>query len=96
MQVHRKMTRPEKQSASRTERIRKWVGGGDYVVGVEVEVEYPIDAPLEPCLRPETVRYLEELADSVRRGDLAALQRAGTVYERIRTPEFTVHEKAPL
>jgi hypothetical protein len=78
------MIRPRKNPEPRKETIRKWVAGGDYVIGIDIEVEYPVDAPYEPCLRPEAVRYLERLADSARRGDLVALQQAGTVYERIK------------
>jgi hypothetical protein len=83
------MIRPRRTPEPRKETIRKWVAGGDYAVCVEIEVEYPVDAPEEPCLTPETVRYLEQLAESARRGDVAALRKAGTVYERQRDSQQT-------
>lgn len=63
-----------------TQRIIQWVAGGRYAVAVEVEAVIPIDDPSEPCLTPETVRYLEQLADRAEAGDLDALKQAGTVY----------------
>ena len=89
------MIRPRKTPEPRKETICKWIAGGDYVVGVDVEVEYPVDAPYEPCLRPDTVRYLERLAECARRGDLESLQRAGTVYERIKEAPVSSSVGAP-
>ena len=69
----------------RTERLIEWVTGGDYAVAVEVEAVFPADAPTEACFRPETVRWLEHLADCAERGDVKSLEQAGRVYE-LRTP----------
>jgi hypothetical protein len=68
---------------ARKQRIVQWVTGGKYAVAVEVEAIYPPDDPTEPCLTPQTVRWLEELADRAEAGDVAALRRAGTVYSRV-------------
>lgn len=65
----------------KTERVIEWVSGGDYAVAVEVDAVFPPDAPTEMCLRPETVRWLEHLADCAEQGDVASLESAGRVYE---------------
>jgi hypothetical protein len=65
------------------QRITQWVTGGACAVAVEVEAVFPPEDPSEPCLTPETVRYLEELAERAEAGDVEALQRAGTVYLRM-------------
>jgi hypothetical protein len=68
----------------RTQRITQWVVGGPYAVAVEVEAIFPPDDPSEPCLTPQTVRFLEELAERAEAGDVEALRQAGTVYTRMR------------
>jgi hypothetical protein len=65
------------------QRIIQWVTGGSYAVAVEVEAVFPIDDPSEPCLTPDTVRYLEQVADWAEAGDVDALKRVGTVYARV-------------
>lgn len=62
------------------QRITQWVRGGRYAVAVEVEAVIPDEDPSEPCLTPETVRYLEQVADWAEADNLEALQQAGTVY----------------
>ena len=66
----------------RTERKTKLVAGGDYVVAVEVEVVYPPDLPDEPCYRVETIRRLERVRELAKQGNVAALEKEGTVYVR--------------
>ena len=68
---------------TRTQRITQWVAGGSYAVAVEVEAIFPPDDPSEPCLTPQTVRFLEELAERAEAGDVDALRQAGTVYTRM-------------
>ncbi len=63
-----------------TERVTEWITGGPYAVAVEVDaVIYPdrLDAPY---LKPETIRYLEELARRAEAGEVEALKKAGKVY----------------
>ena len=67
------------------ELIRKWVAGGEYVVGVDVEVEYPVDAPQTPCFRPATVRFLENVAKLARAGNVSDLEKLGIVYRRLQS-----------
>lgn len=54
-----------------------------YVVAVEVEMVYPPDDPDEPCYEAETVRFLNEVEEHARRGDLDWLRRHGKVYEAV-------------
>jgi hypothetical protein len=61
------------------QRIVQWVTGGPYGVAVEVETVIPVDDLSEPSRTPETVRYLEQVADWAEAGDVAALVRAGRV-----------------
>jgi hypothetical protein len=63
-----------------TQTIIQWVTGGNYAVAVEVEAIFPPDDPSEPCLTPQTIRYLEDLAGRAEAGDVEALQQAGKVY----------------
>ena len=67
-------------STARKQRITQWVTGGRYAVAVKVEAVYPADDPSEACLSPETVRFLEDLAERAEAGDVEALCRAGKVY----------------
>lgn len=69
-----------KATEARTQRIIQWVTGGPYAVAVEVEAIFPLDDPSEPCLAPQTVRWLEELGDLAEAGDIEALRKAGQVY----------------
>jgi hypothetical protein len=62
------------------QRIVQWVTGGNYAVAVEVEAVFPPDDPSEPCLTPQTVRYLEELAERAEEGDVEARRQAGKTY----------------
>lgn len=52
-----------------------------YVVAVEVEMVFPPDDPGEPCYESETVRFLKEVEEHARSGDLDWLRRHGKVYE---------------
>ncbi len=65
----------------RRERRTRWVQRGEYAVEVEVEVVFPEDDPYEPCLEPDTVRWLVEIARRAEKGDLAYLRRAGRVFQ---------------
>jgi hypothetical protein len=66
----------------REKRIR-WVQRGCYAVEVEVEVVYPADDPSEPCLEPETVKWLDEIARKAQLGDIEFLRRVGRVYQAV-------------
>ncbi len=66
-----------------SQRLTQWVRGGDYAVAVEVEAVFPPEDSSVPCLRPETVRYLEKLTERAAAGDLDELRKAGTVYVKM-------------
>ncbi len=66
----------------REKRIR-WVQRGRYAVEVEVEVVYPADDPSEPCLEPETVKWLDEIARKAELGDIEFLRSVGRVYQAV-------------
>jgi hypothetical protein len=71
--------------SERRERRKRWVQRGQFAVEVEVEVVYPRENPNEPCLEPETVRWLDEVARKASEGDLEYLQRAGRVFQAVTT-----------
>lgn len=67
----------------RREKRKRWVQRGQLAVEVEVEVLYPADDPSEPCLEPETVRWLDEVARKATEGDIEFLQRVGRVFQAV-------------
>jgi len=69
----------------RREMRKRWVQRGRYAVEVEVEVVYPEEDPSEPCLEPETVRFLDEVARRAEAGDVEYLKRVGRVFESVPT-----------
>ncbi len=76
------MNSPECKRPS--QRLTQWVRGGDYAVAVEVEAVFPPEDSSVPCLKPETVRFLEKLTERAAAGDLDELRKAGAVYARMR------------
>ena len=48
--------------SERREMRKRWVQRGRFAVEVVVEVTCPYDDPSEPCLEPESVRKLDEIA----------------------------------
>ena len=69
--------------SERREKRKRWIQRGQYAVEVEIEVVFPDDDPSEPCLEPDTVRWLDEIARKAAEGDVAYLQRAGRVFQAI-------------
>jgi len=67
----------------RREKRKRWVQRGQYAVEVEVEVVYPADDPVEPCLEPQTIRYLDEIARRAEQGDIAYLRSVGRVFQSV-------------
>jgi hypothetical protein len=65
------------------ERKKRWVQRGRYAVQVEVEVVYPAEDLTQPCLEPETVRLLDEIARRAERGDVEYLRKVGRVFETV-------------
>src|SRR5215470_11887111 len=67
----------------RREKRKRWVRRGRYAVEVEVEVVYPSGDPSEPCLEPDTVRWLDEVARRAEKGDVAYLKSVGEVFRAV-------------
>ncbi|MCG8583947.1 MAG: hypothetical protein MI757_04455 [Pirellulales bacterium] len=70
--------------SQRREKRKTWIQRGQYAIEVEVDVVYPIDDDsAEPCLEPDTVRYLDEIAIRAEKGDLDYLREAGRVFQAL-------------
>ncbi len=69
--------------SERREKRKRWVQRGEYAIEVEVELVYPADYPLEACLEPETVRWLDEVARRAGAGDIEFLRTAGRVFQAV-------------
>jgi hypothetical protein len=63
-------------------RIPKWIFGDQCVVKVDIEAVVPDFDPGEPCLEPDTVRWLDQLQRQADAGDVEHLSRIGEVYVR--------------
>ncbi len=72
------------ESRRPSQKLTQWVRGGDYAVAVEVEAVFPPEDPAVPCLKPETVRYLEKLTERAAAGDFDELRRAGAIFVKMR------------
>jgi hypothetical protein len=73
----------ESLMAERREKRKRWIQRGQYAVEVEVDVLYPSDDPSEPCLEPDTVRWLDEVARKASEGDIEYLKKVGRVFQAI-------------
>jgi hypothetical protein len=65
------------------EKRKRWVQRGEYAVEVEVEVVYPADDPTEACLKPATVRWLDQVAQKAAEGDVDFLRKAGRLFQAV-------------
>lgn len=65
----------------RREKRKRWVQRGQFAVEVEVDVVFPVDDPTEPCLEPQTVRWLDEIAQKAQQGDVEYLRKVGRVFQ---------------
>jgi len=63
-------------------RIERWIHATRCVVRVDVEAVIPDGDPSEPCMEPETIRFLDEIQDKADRGLIDELVRVGDVYVR--------------
>jgi len=67
----------------RREKRKRWVQRGQYAVEVEIDVIYPIDDRAEPCLEPQTIRFLDEVASRAEQGDISYLRSVGRVFQSV-------------
>jgi hypothetical protein len=63
-------------------RVERWIHAARCVVRVEVDAVIPDADPSEPCLEPETIRYMDELQEKADRGLIDELAKVGDVYVR--------------
>jgi hypothetical protein len=63
-------------------RIERWIHATACVVRVEVDAILPNADPSEPCLEPQTIRFLDELQLKADRGLISELEKVGDVYVR--------------
>ena len=63
-------------------KVPKVILGDLCVLRLEVEAVTPDADPSEPCLESETVRYLGTLQELALAGEVAELEKHGSVYVR--------------
>jgi len=63
-------------------RIWKWIHAPAVAVRVEVEAVIPEEDTSEPCLEPDTVRWLDQLQRLANEGKVDELAKHGEVYVR--------------
>lgn len=63
-------------------KIHRWIQGGSCAVRVEVEAVIPDGDESEPCLEPQTLRWLEEVRQMAVDGRFNDLAKVGEVYVR--------------
>ena len=63
-------------------RVPQWIHGNTFVVHLEVDAVIPEEDPSEPCLEPDTLKFLDRLQSLADEGNVDALERYGTVYVR--------------
>jgi len=66
----------------RRTRIERWIHAPACVVRVEVDAIIPDADPSEPCLEPQTIRFLDDLQMKAERGLVNELSQVGDVYVR--------------
>jgi hypothetical protein len=67
----------------RREMRKRWIQRGRFAVEVQVEVVFPEEDPSEACLEPQTLRWLDEIAERAEAGDLQFLKSVGRVFESV-------------
>ena len=63
-------------------KVNRWIHAGPCVVLVVVEAVIPDADPSEPCLEPETVRWLDKPQELAEAGQVDELSEHGIVYVR--------------
>lgn len=61
-------------------KIPQWIHSDLCAVHLEVEAVIPDADPSEPCLEPPTLKFLDQLQRLADIGDIAQLEKHGTVY----------------
>ena len=68
--------------SGRRVRLPRWIHAHSCVVRVEVDAIIPDEDSSEPCLEPETLRWLDDLQALADAGRIDELQQHGAVYVR--------------
>ena len=63
-------------------KIERWIHAPACVVRVDVEAVVPDDDRSEPCLEPQTIRFLDDLHAKADQGLVNELAKFGDVYVR--------------
>jgi hypothetical protein len=63
-------------------KMEQWIHAAACVVRLDVEAIIPDADPSEPCLEPQTLRFLDDVQDKANRGLINELSRIGDVYVR--------------
>ena len=63
-------------------KISQWVHSASCAVRVEVDAVVPDADPSEPCLEPQTMRWLDELQRKADAGLVDELAKVGELYVR--------------
>ena len=66
----------------RRTKIERWIHATVCVVRVEVDAIIPDADPSEPCLEPQTIRFLDDVQNKADRGAINELEKLGDVYVR--------------
>jgi len=62
--------------------VPKWIYSDLCVVHVQAEAVIPDEDSSEPCIEPETARYLDRIQELAHAGKLEELEKHGVVYVR--------------
>jgi hypothetical protein len=76
------MTGKPMQIPGKRIKIEQWIHAPLCVVRVEVEAIIPDADPSEPCLEPQTLRFLDDLQNQANQGLIDELSKVGDVYVR--------------
>ena len=63
-------------------KIERWIHAESCVVRVQVDAIIPDADPSEPCLEPQTLRFLDEIQRKADQGLVHELAKIGDVYIR--------------
>lgn len=63
-------------------KVEQWIHASACVVRLEVEAIIPDADPSEPCLEPQTLRFLDEVQTKADQGLIDELSKLGDVYIR--------------
>lgn len=63
-------------------KIDRWIHGRLCVVRLTVDAVIPDFEPREPCLEPQTIKFLDDIQRQADAGAVEALEEVGDVYVR--------------